>query len=75
MNTRKLVGLVACGGLLAMVSITPASAWTCGQRAAACLKNSGDARCNEPSRIVSCQKTGSYVSPKGYSWPVDFKKK
>lgn len=56
--------------LLSLAFSSPASAWTCKQRAAACMKNSGDPACNDPTRLASCARTGSYVSPKGYSWPV-----
>jgi hypothetical protein len=74
----RTVWFVVVAMVLAGVS-TQASARSCNQIAAACLKIAVDGgsskaewqqKCFEPERMATCRKTLSYNAPSGKVWPA-----
>ncbi len=57
---------------LSIVSLSLATAESCGDRARTCVEKwrNPKAACYEPFRIAACEKTGRYVAPNGNVWPA-----
>lgn len=53
-----------------LVLATPASAKTCEELAAACVKQAGHGVCFEENRMKRCKSTGVYIAPDGKSVPA-----
>jgi hypothetical protein len=67
---------IALGIGILLLSLASASATTCAQRAAFCMKNGGSNDvCYEPSRMSQCLATGQYTGPSGRVWPAQKGKK
>ncbi len=68
MKLLFILSSVAVFGVFAL-STTDASADTCKQAAAWCIKKGGSrASCNAP--IAECRRTCVYVAPSGRRWPA-----
>jgi hypothetical protein len=68
MKLSFILAGVAALGVFAL-SMTGASADTCKQAAAWCIKKGGSrASCNAP--IAECRRTCIYIAPSGRRWPA-----
>lgn len=65
-------GLIfAAAAAVLVLSSTTASAVSCKQRAANCVKNGGShAACYHSYRLDQCERTGIYTGVSGVTWPA-----
>ena len=81
-ESMKTLALGLAGAAVLMMTSWPASARSCNEVAAACLKvaikggyNEAEWRqkCYEPKRMADCRRTGRYHAPSGKIWPAEQK--
>lgn len=69
MKLSSIVMGMAGISIAAIVASTPASAWTCQERANECVRLARDPatkpKCSEAERMRVCASTGKYYAPSG----------